>query len=177
MNSIERVKAALRFKGPDRAPVWRVGGGDVFVLAMIPPKSWNPGYADNEQGMFPYVGGIDEAIKFGLYRWKRPKWARTPENKKFLKGFRIPDEVPKTKSGNCGWGDYKEKLLGKIGEIVCVNKDENKLCIYTDINKVSWWWHGDDFTEDCLIDDSEEPKIEIGIGKKSKISNKELFGI
>ncbi|MCP4683438.1 MAG: hypothetical protein GY864_13990, partial [Desulfobacterales bacterium] len=34
--------------------------------------------------MFPYVGGIDQAIQFGIYKWKRPDWAKAPEYKKFL---------------------------------------------------------------------------------------------
>jgi uroporphyrinogen decarboxylase len=84
MNSIERVKAAIHFKGPDRVPVWKAGLSDVMYLFPLPPKSWNPGYAENEQGLFPFMGG-DDFLKLRFWTWDRPDWARDPKYKNFLK--------------------------------------------------------------------------------------------
>lgn len=88
MNSIERVRAAINFDSPDRAPVFRVGGGDVFVLIHVPSRGWMPGHAEYERGLFPFHGD-DLAIKLGLWRWKKPGWARAPEYRKWL---RLPRE-------------------------------------------------------------------------------------
>jgi hypothetical protein len=83
MNSIQRVKAALHFTGPDRVPVFTAGLADVLPLVMLPPKTWSPGYAEDEEGIFPYVA--DEVfIRLGLWRWKRPPWARAPRFKDWM---------------------------------------------------------------------------------------------
>ena len=43
MNSIDRVKAALNFSGPDKAPIWKAfGKSDVFMMARIPSMKWQP---------------------------------------------------------------------------------------------------------------------------------------
>jgi len=77
MNSIERVKAAIHFKGPDRVPVWKAGLGDVLHLFPLPAKAWKPGHAENEYGLFPFIG-VDEFMKLRLWKWDRPTWAREP---------------------------------------------------------------------------------------------------
>jgi hypothetical protein len=74
MNSIERVKAAIHFAGPDRVPLFIPGLADVAPLVPLPPKGWRPGHAADEEGLFPYVGA-DQLVRFGLWRWKRPGWA------------------------------------------------------------------------------------------------------
>ena len=84
MNSIDRVKAAIRFKGPDRLPVYRSGLGDVLPMAMLPSRRWRPGQAEHERGLFPYHQD-DMVMKLGLWRWKRPWWARAPEYRDWLK--------------------------------------------------------------------------------------------
>jgi hypothetical protein len=88
MNSIERVKAALRFKGPDRAPVWKAGVADVLPLAPMPAREWRPGWADNERGRYPYLNGAD-LVKYRLWRWDAPEWARGPEHRDW---FRKPHQ-------------------------------------------------------------------------------------
>ncbi len=77
MNSIQRVKAAIHFTGPDRVPVFIPGLADVAPLVPLPPKKWRPGHAGDEEGLFPYVGD-DQFVRFGLWRWKRPEWAKGP---------------------------------------------------------------------------------------------------
>ena len=85
MNSIDRVKAALNFTGPDKAPVWRIfGGSDVFFLAKIPSQKWQPGHRENEKGLFPYVMS-DLIIKSKAWIWDKPDWAKDPKYKKWLK--------------------------------------------------------------------------------------------
>ena len=46
MNSIERVKAAIHFKGPDKVPIMNFGmpNSDVFPLITMPSNDWNPGH-------------------------------------------------------------------------------------------------------------------------------------
>jgi len=83
MNSIERVKAAMRFTGPDRVPVWKAGLGDVFPMPMLPSKLWRPGHAEYEKGLFPYTSA-DEIIKLRLWKWHRPDWAKAPAYKNWL---------------------------------------------------------------------------------------------
>jgi len=83
MNSLERVRAAMRFQRPDRVPVWKAGLGDVLPLPMFPPASWQPGHLPGESGLFPYVGD-DHYIRWRLWRWRRPEWARAPQFRDFL---------------------------------------------------------------------------------------------
>jgi len=83
MNSIERVRAALRFQRPDRAPVWKAGLGDVLPLPMLPAASWQPGHHPSERGLFPFVGD-DKVIRWRLWRWDRPDWARFSHFHNFL---------------------------------------------------------------------------------------------
>jgi uroporphyrinogen decarboxylase len=83
MNSIQRVKAAIHFTGPDRVPVFLAGLADVAPMMMIPPRSWRPGHAAHEEGLFPYVSDA-EVVRFGLWRWRRPDWAAGGEFRKWL---------------------------------------------------------------------------------------------
>jgi hypothetical protein len=83
MNSIQRVKAAIHFTGPDRVPVFIPGLADVAPLVSLPPKRWRPGHAEGEEGLFPYVGD-DLFVRFGLWRWKRPKWAKGPRFRNWM---------------------------------------------------------------------------------------------
>ncbi|MFX1456365.1 MAG: uroporphyrinogen decarboxylase family protein [Promethearchaeota archaeon] len=82
MNSIERVKAALNFKGPDKVPVWNFGNGDVYSLFPLPSKNWQPGHYENEEGLFPHVN--EYLIRYGLWEWKKPEWAKDPKYKDWL---------------------------------------------------------------------------------------------
>jgi uroporphyrinogen decarboxylase len=77
MNSIDRVRAAIHFSKPDRVPIYKAGLGDVFPMAMLPPKSWQPGHSAQEKGLFPYLG--DSIIsKLHLWKWIKPAWAKIP---------------------------------------------------------------------------------------------------
>jgi len=83
LNSIERVKAALNFKGPDKVPVWKFGqGSDVYTLSSLPSKSWRPGHSENEKDLFPHVP--DFLINYGLWKWDKPEWAKDPKYKDWL---------------------------------------------------------------------------------------------
>ena len=83
MNRIERVKAAIHFTGPDRPPVFKAGLADFFPMMILPPKSWAPGHLPHEDGLFPYTH--DEfAVKFRMWRWKKPKWAKAPKYRNWL---------------------------------------------------------------------------------------------
>ncbi len=88
MNSIERVKAAIHFSSPDRVPVYKAGLGDVLPMPMMPSKNWQPGHNEKEAGLFPFHYD-DRWIKLGLYRWKKPQWAKARAYKSWL---RIPHE-------------------------------------------------------------------------------------
>ena len=83
MNSIERVRRAIRFGSPDRVPVWSFGLDDVFHMFMLPPKSWQPGHAEHEKGLFPYMPD-EKILKLHLWKWDRPEWARAPECRNWL---------------------------------------------------------------------------------------------
>jgi hypothetical protein len=70
MKSKERVIRALTFNKPDHIPIFKAPFNDVFPLANLPPKSWQP----NEQDLYPHL--ITPLIRnLRLYRWKRPAWA------------------------------------------------------------------------------------------------------
>jgi len=56
LNSIERVRAALNFKSPDKVPIWKFSQkSDIYTLASLPSKNWQPGHNENETGLFPHV--------------------------------------------------------------------------------------------------------------------------
>jgi uroporphyrinogen-III decarboxylase len=83
LNSIERVKAALNFKAPDKVPVWKfTSGSDVYVLGSLPDKNWQPGNYENEKGLFPHVPDI--LLRFGLWNWDKPEWAKDPKYKNWM---------------------------------------------------------------------------------------------
>jgi hypothetical protein len=71
LNSIERVKAALYFKKPDKVPIFNLVSGDVLPLPLIHSENWKPGWTKVEENLFPHV-------PIG-YKWDRPKWAKKPE--------------------------------------------------------------------------------------------------
>jgi len=84
INSIERVKAAINFKGPDKVPVWKFGSGsDLYILANLPSVNWRPGHDDVEKGLFPHTGN-DLVIKYGLWKWDKPEWAKNDKYKDWL---------------------------------------------------------------------------------------------
>ena len=71
LNSIERVKAALNFRSPDKVPVWKFSSGsDIYSLAASPSKNWRPGHHENEIGLFPHVN--EYLIKYGLWECDKP---------------------------------------------------------------------------------------------------------
>ncbi|MFX1452188.1 MAG: uroporphyrinogen decarboxylase family protein [Promethearchaeota archaeon] len=76
MNSIERVKAALKFEGPDKVPIMNFGmpNSDVFPLITMPSDDWKPGYAKDEEGLFPYNYAFPDFLK----KWNEnmPEWAK-----------------------------------------------------------------------------------------------------
>jgi len=67
MNSLERVKAALTFHNPDRAPVFKGAIGDFLPLPLMHSNKWRPGWDENKKWLFPHV-------QRG-YKWDRPLWA------------------------------------------------------------------------------------------------------
>jgi uroporphyrinogen-III decarboxylase len=75
MKSFERVKAATKFLGPDKVPIWKISLGDVFEMAMVPSDKWKPGHDEDEEGLFPHP--FDDAIiQAGLWDWEKPDWAK-----------------------------------------------------------------------------------------------------
>ena len=72
MNSIERVKAAIHFSGPDKVPIINFGKSntDVFPLVTMASKDWKPGHAEEEKGLFPH---------FDAFQWDKPEWAKNPK--------------------------------------------------------------------------------------------------
>lgn len=84
LNSIERVKAALNFNGPDNVPIWAFRReSDIYFMTNLPSKNWRPGYNENEKGLFPHTGS-DLIIKYGLWKWDKPDWAKDPIYKDWL---------------------------------------------------------------------------------------------
>ena len=67
MNSLERVKAALLFKNPDKVPVFNLVAGDIFPIVLTQSKNWKPGWNKGEEGLFPHIRGS--------YHWDKPSWA------------------------------------------------------------------------------------------------------
>ncbi len=75
MNSIERVRAAIHFNGPDRVPKCRIINSDAQILPDLPSQKWMVGHGEDEEGFFPHPGD-DMAIKTHFIRWKKPEWAK-----------------------------------------------------------------------------------------------------
>jgi hypothetical protein len=80
MKPVDRVKAALHFTGPDRIPVFNMMGlfnlifrNDVYPMNVMPPKTWQPGWAEDEVGLFPHFD-----LPLG-WKWKPPNWVQTPQ--------------------------------------------------------------------------------------------------
>jgi uroporphyrinogen decarboxylase len=86
MNSIERVKAAIYFNKPDRAPAWMFipGAGDVLPLMMLPSDKWMPGHAAHEKGLYPFLGN-DDFVKMNAWEWRKPDWALDQPGQDWLK--------------------------------------------------------------------------------------------
>jgi hypothetical protein len=53
-------------------------------MVMMPSKNWQPGHAADEKGLFPFHYD-DLWVKLGLWRWRKPAWAKAPEYKNWLK--------------------------------------------------------------------------------------------
>ncbi|MHA1274280.1 MAG: uroporphyrinogen decarboxylase family protein [Promethearchaeota archaeon] len=97
MNSIERVEAALNFDSPDKVPVWDTtftegnNISNVFTLINTPSKNWQPGWREEEKGLFPHPGD-DLLILSGIYKWNMPEWAKNNPKYKRNRWLRIPRE-------------------------------------------------------------------------------------
>jgi len=66
MNSKERVRAAIHFNRPDKVPIFNIVSGDVAPLPLMPSKDWNPGFVENEIGLFPHNKNPNS--------WECPDW-------------------------------------------------------------------------------------------------------
>jgi uroporphyrinogen decarboxylase len=82
MYSIERVRRAIHLEEPDRVPIMRVGSAfdllfrtDVHPMTAVPSKKYQPGWSEDEIGIFPH---FDYPIG---WKWKEPDWAKTPKYK------------------------------------------------------------------------------------------------
>ena len=63
--------------------------------------------------------------------------------------IRIPKDMPLTKSEN--WESDMGYYLGLEGNII-TNYGEDDLAIEIEFkDSVRWWWHKEDFTEDCFV--------------------------
>ena len=84
MNSLERVKAAIQFKNPDRIPTFNLISGDIYPLLIGHSVNWKPGWNEGEEGLFPH-------ISFN-FNWDRPEWARSNPDYEGDKWKAIPHE-------------------------------------------------------------------------------------
>ncbi len=98
------MKAAIYFEKPDKVPVWKAGLGDIFPLVMMPPKSWQPGHDESEKGLFPHAGD-DLVIKLGLWKWKKPEWAKANPQYKGKKWLKVERDEVDEWGGVCVRGD------------------------------------------------------------------------
>jgi len=85
MNSRERVKASLNFKNPDKVPEFNLIAGDVYPFPVTHSKTWNPGWNEGEEGLFPH-------LRAGYEKWNRPEWARRNPNYEGNNWKKIPHE-------------------------------------------------------------------------------------
>ncbi|TFG28250.1 MAG: hypothetical protein EU532_05655 [Promethearchaeota archaeon] len=84
MNSIERVRAALKFKRPDKVPFFQFPGkSDIIIIPRTPSHHWHPGHNEKEKGLFPYMA-IPEIMKLGFWKWQKPEWAKGPKYKNWM---------------------------------------------------------------------------------------------
>jgi len=108
MNSVERVKAALHFSGPDKVPLFTPGlGSDVLGFFMIHPNSWQPGHTAEETNLFPHP--INNLLfSSRLYRWSKPIWAK---NTKY-RGLKWMKYHPRSEIDE--WGCIWNRIEGSL---------------------------------------------------------------
>ncbi|MHA1341102.1 MAG: uroporphyrinogen decarboxylase family protein [Promethearchaeota archaeon] len=132
MNSIERVKAALHFTGPDKVPIFKIGlSSDVFPTVMLPSKNWHPGHRESEKGLFPH-GADDLIYKFHIRRWKKPDWAKKNPKFRGTKWLKVKRE--EIDEWGCIWNrDGTNKTMGHPGRPSLLNYEDldKYLSIYT----------------------------------------------
>lgn len=105
MKPVERVRAALHFSRPDRVPVMNFMGlfnmllkNDVYPVNVMPPKTWQPGWAEDEIGLFPH-------FEYPLgWKWQVPKWVKEPIYKNWEQQNR--EEIDEW---GCIWSQTGEK--------------------------------------------------------------------
>ncbi|MFX0043529.1 MAG: uroporphyrinogen decarboxylase family protein [Candidatus Hodarchaeota archaeon] len=102
MDSLELVKAALKFNKPERVPVFKDVTGDICPLLLTVSKKWKPGWGDNEQNLFPH-GQLP-------FIWEKPDWAKNNPEYENDKWKKIPHE--EIDEWGCIWnmkGNDKDK--------------------------------------------------------------------
>jgi uroporphyrinogen-III decarboxylase len=116
MNSKERVKAALTFKNPDKVPVFNALSGDVYPLLITHSDSWNPGWNDGEEGLFPH-------LRTGYEKWKRPDWAKNNPDYEGKNWKKIPHE--EIDEFGCIWNmKGNDKNMGHPGRASLLSWDD-----------------------------------------------------
>lgn len=123
MNSLDRVKSALHFSGPDRAPIFKVGlPTDIIPTVMLPSRKWQAGWKDGENDLFPHPPD-DILYKLHARIWKKPEWAKNNPLYKGNRWLKVPRE--EVDEWGCIWNrDGNNLSMGHPGRPSMPNWDD-----------------------------------------------------
>jgi hypothetical protein len=149
MNSKERVKTALKFKNPDKVPVFDIVAGDIGPLPITYSLTWKPGWNEGEKGLFPHVRG--------RYNWDRPNWAKENPTYEGDKWKSLPRE--EIDEWGCIWnmkGD--DKNMGHPGRATLLD-----------------WKDYDSYIEKYTPDASDKTRYKFPITLKTRLKGDAYF--
>lgn len=156
MKPVDRVRAALHFLKPDRIPVFNLMGlinlifkNDVYPMNVMPPKKWQPGWSEDEIGLFPHFN-----LPLG-WKWKQPDWVNAPKYKNWKTQDR--EEIDE-------WGCYWKQtgLKTSMG-----HPSKPSLLDWSDL---------DNYIERYFLDPDDKSRYQVGL-RFSKIFGRRKYRI
>ncbi len=154
MKPLDRVRAALHFNKPDRIPVFNLMGllkilfkNDIYPLNVMPPKSWQPGWAEDEVGLFPHFD-----LPLG-WKWKEPEWVKEPE-----------------------YENWKNQEREEIDEWGCIWKQtgERKTMGHPGRPSLPEWSKLDEYIGKYILDPDDKSRYKLGL-RLSKIFGRRKY--
>ncbi len=156
MKPLDRVRAALHFSNPDRIPIMNYMGlfnlifnNDVYPMNVMPPKTWQPGWPDDQVGLFPHFD-----LPLG-WKWKKPEWVKDPKYK-----------------------DWKNQSREEIDEWGCIWKQSSKKASMGHPGRASLpdWHKLDEYIVRYFLDPDDKSRYNIGL-RFSKIFGRRKYRI
>ncbi|MHA1324654.1 MAG: uroporphyrinogen decarboxylase family protein [Candidatus Helarchaeota archaeon] len=143
MKPVDRVRAAIHFSNPDPIPVFNITvlfnlifRNDVYPMNVMPPKTWQPGWADDEVGLFPHFD-----LPLG-WKWQKPDWVNLPDYRNWQNQVR--EEIDEW---GCIWNQPGErKTMGHPGR-----------------PSLPEWSHLEEYIERYFLDPDDKRRYALGL--------------